>query len=278
MTLLPPEDHEPNKRRRGRRRKEKPAPVFEIINAHTKREFRLIEKERLTIPTDEYQRDESTGRIATEIAMHYDVVAFQALGVIERANGELVVMDGGTRLSGSLQRDDILVVPCLVFSGLTPQQEADVFLRINLNRRRLRTLQQHHAELFSEKELAIIAQQYTDYLRDGRVGWDGMTTMRSAVKRDLSAIDAVVRLLPRVARDKHVTTKVMKGLVRLERLLQKEDKSLDSRPVLKKLEANFGKLDAVVNAVCEPRRQGDPNIFARALARTLHIKVPKGEA
>jgi hypothetical protein len=271
MTLQ--ESMEPSKRRA--RRKEKPAPVFEIINGHSKREFRLIEKERLMIPVNEYQRDESDGRIAADVAMHFDLVAFLVLGVIERANGTLVVFDGGTRLAGALQREDIIVVPCMVYSGLTPKEEADVFLRVNLNRRRLRTEQQHHAELYSEEDIAIITQQYTDLLCDARVGWDGLTTMRSAVKKDLSACDTVVRILTKVAVDKHVTTRVMKGLVRLERLLQKEEQTLNRGPVVKKLAERFGHLDAVVNALVEPRRQGDPNVFARALAKTLHIKFPR---
>src|SRR5262245_56491941 len=263
MTLQEGSERQPK-----RSKKQKPPPiVFEIVNGHCQRNYLLIEKEKLVVPTDEYQRDESRGRIANEIAMLYDVVAFGALTVIHRSNGELVVADGGTRLAGALKRDDIIVVPCLVFSGLTEKQEADSFLRINLNRRRLRTAQQHHAEVYSEQELALVAQQYENYLADARVGWNGLQAMRGAVKSDQLATDVVVRLLMETATDKHVTTRVFKGLVRLERLLQQNDTTLYRPVVIKKMANGFGSLDIAVNAVVTPRSKGNPTIFARALAK-----------
>ena len=135
------------------RRRRKASKVFELLNAHAHAVFRRIDKNDLIVPVGDYQRDESEGRISDEIAMHFDIVAFGTLLVIERDDGTLIVADGGTRLSAALKRQDISEVACIVFSGLTEKQEADVFLRVNCNRRRLQTEQQHHAELFSEHDL-----------------------------------------------------------------------------------------------------------------------------
>jgi Family of unknown function (DUF6551) len=258
-----------------RPRKQKKPRIFERLNEHVKTEYRYILKSSLIVPVSEYQRDETTGRIATDIAMHYDDVAFQSLCVIQRANGELVVADGGTRLAGAMQRDDITTVPCQVFSGLTAKQEADVFLRINMNRRRLRTEQQHHAELYSGDAGAIKAQEFMDMLSSARIAWQGTRAMRTLVKRDFQATATVIKILLQVAVDKHVTARVMQGLVRLESILAKQGSTLDRAPVIKKMQARFGQFDAVVMVTVEPRQRGDKNVFARALARTLNIKFPR---
>jgi len=258
---------------RSRRRRVK--PVFELLNEHAVCEYKAVPKDRLIIPVDEYQRDESEGRIAAEIAMHFDRVAFGVLLVIQRADGTMMVADGGTRLSAAKQRQDIDTVPCIVFSGLTDKQEADVFLRVNLNRRKLRVNQQHHAELFSDHVLAVKTQQLIDRLSHARVGWDSLDTMRKCVRQNHSAVDTVTQILASVAVDKHVTARVMKGLVRLEIILVKEGRTLNRPPVIRKIYDRFGTFDAVVNVTVEPRRQGDATIFARALARTLQIKFPR---
>jgi hypothetical protein len=262
--------------RRERPRKKEKETAFEILNLHAKREFREVSIDRLIIPIEDYQRDEAEGRIAADIAMHFDCVAFGCLLVIARSNGQLMVADGGTRLSGVRQRKDIKTVPCLVFSGLTDKQEADVFLRINQNRRRLRIDQQHHAELFSDHTLAVQAQMLIDELRCANIGFDSLATMRAAVRSQPGAAAAVVHILTTAARDKHVTARVMKGLVSLEAHLVKEGRTLFIKRTMAKVMTEFGKFDAVLNALVEPRKRGDPKTFARAIARTLHIKSPKG--
>lgn len=262
---------EPPRHGKKRTRRE---PVFEILNEHTKCNLRMIDKHRLVVPIDQYQRDESEGRIASEIAMHLDFVAFQALGVIERADGVLIVVDGGTRLAGMRLRQDIKLVRCLVFSGLTEKQEADVFLRINLNRRRLQTEQQQHAEEFSGEARAVRTRELLNQLEAARVGFDSMRTIRTALKVNRPAIETVIAILLQIATDKHVTARVMKGLYRLETMLNKQEKTLNKKVTIKRMHERFGTFDAVVNAMVKPRQYGNMVDMARALARTLNIKLP----
>jgi hypothetical protein len=257
------------------RRRQKKAPVFELLNGHAKRQFREIDKNTLKVPVGDYQRDESEGRIAAEIAMHFDIVAFGTLLVIERASGELVVADGGTRLAASLKRSDIATVPCLVFSGLTDKQEADVFLRVNLNRRKLQTDQQHHAELFSENDLALRAQELLGRLERRSIGFVSLSTMRTCVRSNYTAIEVIVGILVQIAGGNHVSSRVMKGLFRLETVLNKHEKTLNRKGIINKMQEQFGSFDAVVNAMVKPRQMGSTVDMARALARTLKIKFPE---
>lgn len=260
------------------RRRKKKVAVFELLNEHAKREFMEIDKQKLKIPVSEYQRDESQGRIANEIAMHFDSVAFGVLLVIRRANGDFVVADGGTRLSAARKRRDLNLLPCIVFSGLTDKEEGDVFLRVNCNRRRLQTEQQHHAELYSDHDLARRSQELIDKLDRGGIGFDSLGTMRGCVKTGSTQITTVVDILIQIVRGHHLSARVLKGLFRLEIMLNKDgDKTLDKRSTIARMQAEFPHFDAVVNAVVRPRSGGSTVEMAAALAKQLRIKFKKSE-
>ena len=142
------------------------------------------ELENLRIPNEsnEYQRDESEGRIAKEIAMHFDDVAFGAITVIRRDDNSMVVADGGTRLSAARIRGDITHVNCMVYTGLTDKQEADTFLRINMNRRRLRTEQQQKSEFYAGHKLAVVVDGILNWFLTERVGFDSLKVLRSCLR------------------------------------------------------------------------------------------------
>jgi hypothetical protein len=56
--------------------------------------------------------------------------AFPRLIVSMRSDGECVLIDGRTRLE-MMWRHRVPIVPCLVFFGLTPQEEAQKFIEVN---------------------------------------------------------------------------------------------------------------------------------------------------
>jgi hypothetical protein len=257
-----------------RKRQKKAQHVFELLNEHATCEFRRIAKHELIVPVEDYQRDESEGKIAAEIAMHYDIVAFQAIGVIQRGNGQLMVADGGTRLSAALMRKDIHTVPCLVYSGLTEKEEGDVFLRINNNRRKLRTEQLQKAEEYTGDERALQVRSHLNRLAEARVGFNGNGAMRHCVKSSNAATATLIEILVQVGNDRHVTARLMKGLVHLEAILNKVGKTLNRRPTIKRMQSQFGSFNDVVNAVVKPKTMGSANDMARALARTLRIQFP----
>lgn len=103
------------------------------IKDYHRPELREISKHDLTIPVEDYQREGDDAFVA-EIARNFNWVKFGALWVSQRANGtigKLCVVDGGMRLRAALRIGEITEVPCLVYRGLTRQEEAEVFLRIN---------------------------------------------------------------------------------------------------------------------------------------------------
>lgn len=264
-------------RRPPKKKKQKENTVFEMLNAHADAHFRLVPKEQLKIPTLEYQRDESDGRIARDIAMHFCKVSFGCLTVIEQKDGTMFVADGGTRLSAALMRKDIKEVPCFVFTGLTRKQEADVFMRINQNRRKLQTEQLQHAEVFAGHALALKTEEILNRLAESRIAFDSLLTIRRYVKAAPAALETVIHILCEedVATDKHLNVRVMKGLVRLETMLSKNKETLYEEATIRKLKKKFGLLDTAVNAMVQPRMSGDTGQFARAIARTLSIRLPK---
>jgi hypothetical protein len=165
----------------------------------TKREFRLINKKNLTIPVELYQRDESDGKVAREIALHFDQVAFGALTVIERADGTLHIADGGTRWNAAMHRADIGNVPCMVFSDLSDKEACDTFLRINLNRRKLTTPQQQHGELFAGHDLAIRADAAEKLFAQYGIGFDSLNHLRACLRSQGKAADTLIKIMPEFA-------------------------------------------------------------------------------
>ena len=266
---------------KGRRSKKAVAPVPVLVLEHVTHTFCHVAKDKLIVPIDEYQRDEAQGLIAKEIAIHFNIVAFGVLTVIERSNGaapELLVADGGTRLAGARMRDDIIMVPCMVYSGLTREQEADVFLSINQTRKRLGVEQLQHAQEFAGDELALRVADILSTLRQHRVDFSGLGALRRCVRSQPKATDTVIQLLHKCAPDLHVGVRVFKGLVYLEHAMnQKSGSSLNERTRLTKLKVKFGQLDAAVNAAFKTTniRTSDPVMCARAIAGVLGVRFPR---
>lgn len=263
----------------NRKRRRKPSTTFALINSHVKREYRMIDKTKLVVPVNEYQRDESEGRISSEIAQNFDVVAFGAITVIQSESGELRVLDGGTRLSAAMKRDDIKMVACLVFLGLTLAEEAEAFLRINENRRKLQIWQLQHAEVAANRSLAIKAQDHLDRLAANRVGVASLAVLRRFIKTKDKATATIIDLLVLTAKDKHVSARVLTGLVILEAALNRDDdKTLNRKPIITKMLANFRGLHDACSGAVGSQKRTDGKTLAGAIARNLKVKLPKGLA
>jgi hypothetical protein len=264
--------HETGKSRRRKRLE----PPPEQINAEVERHFEMIDKSKLVVPVELYQRDESGGVIAREIATHFDWVAFGALTVIRTDTGINHVTDGGTRLAGANMRPDFTELPCIVFTGLSEEEEAKVFLRINDNRRKLRVDQLQKSELFAGMPVAIAADKAVNWFLEHGVSFDATAVLRSGMKKAPAATKKVVEIVPLFAADKHLTARVFKGLLWLETELNKFDLTLARKPTLKKLRTEFNLLDTYVAGAIPPRTPGDKSVCGRAIARKLRIRVPSG--
>jgi hypothetical protein len=269
--------------RRNKKAKALPPPEPASVNEHVDEgEVRWIDKDQLTIPINEYQRDESQGSIAKDIALHFNKVAFGIITVIERSvNGGkpvLLVADGGTRLAAVRMRSDKDKVRCLVFRGMSKEQEADAFLAINQNRKRMNVEQLQHSEAFAGRSLAVHVDEVLNYFRDHRISFVALSALRSCVRKSPKPTDVVVYVLHHVAADKHLSVRVFKGLVQLEVQLQKVNRTLNEPSRIAKLQKTFGSLEGFVNAAMSAsnNRTQDPQACARVIARTMGITYPKG--
>lgn len=93
-------------------------------------EFRYIPKEKIQIDR-RYQREEVSKAKVLDIARNWDWRFFGVLSVIERADGSYWSFDGGHRWRASHYRDDIRLLPCMVFKADQVQEEALAFVGTN---------------------------------------------------------------------------------------------------------------------------------------------------
>ena len=99
--------------------------------------FAMIPKRELTVDNS-YQRPQSVRR-ARDIAAAFDWRAFGTLLVSRRKVKRKTinyVIDGGHRLLAGLLRPDVGRVPCLVFEGLTQDEEAEIFVAANTKQKK----------------------------------------------------------------------------------------------------------------------------------------------
>ena len=102
-----------------------------------------------------YQRPLSS--FAKRVVEHYDPAMVGTMIVSER-NGRgkrrFAVIDGQTRLHGMRENGEV-VAPCLVYEGLSKQQEAELFARFQIERRGMATYLRFRAALVSGNEEAL---------------------------------------------------------------------------------------------------------------------------
>lgn len=104
----------------------------------------------------EYQR--KVEKIAQTIAANFDPDLFGTLLVSERSDGTMYVMDGQQRLNAiRIMGWNDQFVPCLVYHGLSREDEAAILVDINRGRKPLTPQQIFKAELFrgNPESLAI---------------------------------------------------------------------------------------------------------------------------
>lgn len=105
----------------------------------------------------QYQRDpdrHQVERMARDMsAVGIDWIALGALIVSDRGNGELAVMDGGGRRQALIiSGNGEVPVPCIVHAGLTLQDEAREYVRLNRERLAVTSYDLYRGELVAGDE------------------------------------------------------------------------------------------------------------------------------
>lgn len=148
--------------------------------------FELVNP-RMIIVDHRYQRELRRGR-AVKIAQSFDWRQFGVLNVSLRENGMYYTYDGQHRLEAALLRD-FREVPCMVFEGLTENDEAELFVRLQRDRANVAPYERFKAALFAGDP--IIKRINEIVLANG---WEVGGTPG---KRRISAVQVLVRLYNR---------------------------------------------------------------------------------
>lgn len=120
--------------------------------------FRKLPVGTLTID-ERYQRELNPARVLKIVAA-YNPQQLSVLEVSSRGDDTYVVFDGQHRLE-ALREMGADSAPCLVHSGLTAKEEAELFARLQLDRRGLSALERFRAQVFAGDEQAIRVQDIT---------------------------------------------------------------------------------------------------------------------
>lgn len=113
--------------------------------------FEMVPLEALVVD-ERYQRP-LTNFVET-VTREYDPALVGTLIVSERARGKMAVIDGQTRMEG-MRANGETSAPCLVYSNLTPAQEAQLFSDLQTKRRGMATYLRFRAALVAEQEEAL---------------------------------------------------------------------------------------------------------------------------
>lgn len=243
------------------------------IDESLKGVFMWVNKTELTIPWDEYQRDRTNSSRAKEIAISWNWVAVGTLIVILRADRSHIVADGGTRLSAAKMRPDISDLPCMVHEVESAEQEAEIFLWINVHRDRLRVAELQHAELCARADIAVSADRFMTTLKRGGVSCDSIEAIRAVLARKHApSARKLLPLLCELGKGRLLSRRVLKGLVSVEGLLGKRGQSLTEKPYLNRLrKKGLHDLENAIAGRIPPKTGGSQALYVEAICNTLGI-------
>jgi hypothetical protein len=103
---------------------------------------------------DRYQRPVDASRVK-RMATKYDEALVGTLEVSQRnGTGSYVVFDGQHRLEAA-KIVGVTALPCLIHKGLTPEEEAELFVALQRQRKNISPLDRFRARLFLGEEIAV---------------------------------------------------------------------------------------------------------------------------
>lgn len=111
----------------------------------------------------DYQRPLTT--FVKRIERLFDPVLFQTLAISDRGTKSkprrYAIIDGQTRWVAAT-RIGVIEGPCIIFTGLTPEDEADIFARLQTNRRGMVSWHRFRADLKAKKPEALAIKRIVE--------------------------------------------------------------------------------------------------------------------
>lgn len=184
--------------------------------------FKMISKHDLTIPIDHYQRSGSEGKVQ-RIAAKFSWAAFQVISVSYDGNGRYHVIEGGHRTRAAMKRNDVDMLPCMVFEMDTIADEAKAFLEVNVNRAPMSAVDRHRAYIIAGDDVAVKVENLVT--QSGRKiessqGPNSISCVNELRKCIVEDEDAMCRVWPvifNLCEGQKITRDIVLGLFWLER-------------------------------------------------------------
>jgi hypothetical protein len=125
--------------------------------------FAKISKRSLNID-GRYQRGESSHKKILEIAANWDWALLSTISVAQREDLTLWVFDGGHRARASFYRDDIDLLPCMVYQFADLSEEAKAFLGKNLMVSNVSSVAKYKASVVASDPVSeVVAGMLAEY-------------------------------------------------------------------------------------------------------------------
>lgn len=179
-----------------RRPKKPPTVVEEVVDGAAETQAMRAEWPYRfeMVPTAELEVDEAYQRPLTtfwvEVRDHFDPALVGTLIVSERKSGTKSVIDGQTRLKAMVDVG-VTAAPCLIYTGLTRGQEAELFAALQKQRRAMRTYHRFRAELFANNPQATGISRIST-----AVGFELGTEEKTNTLQSITALEKAYRIDP----------------------------------------------------------------------------------
>jgi len=134
-----------------------------------------IDKTKLEVDHS-YQRPEARQKVL-RIAAEFSWRKFGCLVVSLREDDRDVVIDGQHRALAAMKRDDVSLVPCMVFTELQLADEAGAFVGLNTARKPVSALVKYEAQLIAGDAIAVWVEQTLKAF-----GFERVNTLRNAMQ------------------------------------------------------------------------------------------------
>lgn len=146
--------------------------------------FAMVPLDHLSVD-HAYQRPLTS--FADDVIANYDPALVGTLTTSERAPGHLAVIDGQTRLEG-MRANGEPKAPCLVYTGLTREQEAQLFADLQTKRRGMATYLRFRAALVAKDREAMAIREIVQ-----RAGFELDVEETSHTIKSIAALETVYR-------------------------------------------------------------------------------------
>jgi hypothetical protein len=125
--------------------------------------FEMLSKHDLNIDSA-YQRQETSKAKILDIARNWSWALFDALTVSDRGNASYWIINGGHRARAAFYRDDITLLPCMLFVVPSVKEEAQLFIDGQTLVSNVSAIDRYTAGLCAEHEPATMANMIVEQL------------------------------------------------------------------------------------------------------------------